>query len=212
MATNFIALTNKQKGFLIKKWIQNPKSLFGVGNYNVDEIGTIVNLDNVPTEDEFELFKGELVSRGVLDPFVKRALQIYIEDELGALAVNADLTLTPKQSGELLAVGLRGEAYRKLGFREEEIHNTLVNTAITNPKNFLKDKAADIEHINGLAFKAYQDAYNKYREFGYADNEAFDKAKSAATGYKNELMKTHNKQYSEKLSSDAKGRIGQIIT
>ena len=220
MATNFMDLTPEQRGYLVKRWISNITEVPTPIGDNGDAArflevlpGTIKQVQNLPTDAELVEFKQTLLMQGNMNPIFQNAILLN-NKSIGNLIQARDLTLgkdARDRSIRLRGADVQSEQYRKLGFEEEEVTNEMKQQAVTKPADFIMRKNNDIANINQQAFKAYTKAYTSFRDFGYSDDTAFKKAKTAAQSYKNELMKVHNKQFSETLVNDAKSRIGQNV-
>lgn len=220
MATNFMDLSEEERGFLLKKWLRNltdqPTPIGDNGDAPrmiLSQGGVQKNIQNLPTDAQLNTLKNLLTVGGSMNQVFgnvpnlsNRVLGAMIPDRTLAYATNVSQSLMKTSQASA-----QSEHFRKLGFEEEEVTNEIMQTAVTNPKEFIKRKNEDIVSINKQAFEAYTKAYTSFREFGYSDESAFEKAKSAAQSYKNELMKVHNKQFSESLTKDAKSRIGQNV-
>lgn len=211
MAKNvdFNTLTPNERGKLIRTWITDktgPNRLInGTTIYQLNNETININA-NIPTVNEIELFFSDLVKDGrAVDPLFNNIITVDDNSLAGMYAVQDD-------ESELLLATRAGtssyEAKRKLGYTQEEVKNNIIQKAVGTPKLYLADKYKDIENINNRAYEAWQKAYAKYRDFGYDEETAFNKAKTAADSFKAQLMKEHETEYPDKLTADAKSRIG----
>lgn len=208
--TDYKDLTALQRIYLLKYWFKEGITEPKTGNLVVSSAGDVVNVTAVPSDTELQEFKNKLIVMGGLDPVFGRALTIDDNELLPFIGDRNDLTGGQEEYG-LRSVSAKNEAYRKIGFTEEEYNNRQIQLAVTKPKEFLDKKNKDIEDINKRSFTVYGQAYDKYRTFGYSEDDAFMKAKKAANAFKDKLMDVHREEYPEKLARQATDKISQNV-
>lgn len=205
--TEFIKLDKKIQNALLVDWLSGYQQLKdgeddGATPVEYEYNGIAIKVGDRPTVAELAKFKELLISSGRKDSLLGSLflgdLTVFYEDK--SLKSSDELALSGAISGS-------NEAVRKLGYAEEESKNIIMQSAIGEPRKYLAAKFAQISEINKLSYKTWQEAYAKYRKFGYDEDTAFEKAKKAADAYKDQLMKQHMEQYPEKLTNDAKSRI-----
>jgi len=208
---HFIDLTPEKRGVVLRNLLSKKEKLED-GRHVTNIDGTSEDVDEFPTQENFDKFKLFLINSGLMDPYLRQSVLPQITNEmLGGYAVNRALTIPYSKSSIISEIGSGLEAKRKLGFTQAEMKLDIQNQAISHPVQFLKDKTLDIKNINERAYNTYKEAYDKFRTFGYSDEEAFEKAKVAANAFKNELLKVHEKEYPPLLEKDARSRIGQNV-
>lgn len=204
--TDFINLSPEKKEYLLRSLIAGSQQLAvgdGTGPQNLETgPGTIESITNSPTQNELTNFKVALISLGYMDKLLVKLPLIDIK----IANMIADKSLSTQITENTIA-NYGSEVLRKLGYTEEESKNQLLQSAIGEPRKYLEKKFKNIAEINKIAYKTWQEAYSKYREFGYDEDTAFKKAKRAADAYKDQLMKQHEEEFPEKLTNDAKSRI-----
>lgn len=204
--TDFINLSPEKKEYLLRSLIAGSQQLAvgdGTAAQNLETgPGTIESITNSPTQNELTNFKVALLSLGYMDKLLVKLPLIDIK----IANMIADKSLSTQITENTIA-NYGSEALRKLGYTEEESKNQLLQSAIGEPRKYLEKKFKNIAEINKIAYKTWQEAYAKYREFGYDEDTAFKKAKRAADAYKDQLMKQHEEEFPEKLTNDAKSRI-----
>lgn len=219
MAETFSAISNERRGALLRVLLTDDKvvALLPADDAAVDfdaqnltqglGIGTV---NNLPTAANVRNLRSFLQTSGLIDTLIGKTV-FLANSELGSRFGDRNLTIGAQQAVQAISDLNTEEASRKLGFRTEERTLNRKLQAVTDPLRFIQDKNNDIQRINNLAIQGYNESYQKFREFGYSQDDAFDRAKKSATVLRENLMKQHMIEFPVSLENEAKNKIVKTI-
>ena len=104
------------------------------------------------------------------------------------------------KNGKLQTVARRDIA-AKLGSSKEINLERRRLDALTNPANYLTEKAVDLTVINNDALDHYVEVAEQYKQLDLDDEESERKAKDAYESYKKRRMAIHRKNFPDEITT-----------
>lgn len=197
---DFSALENaQQKATVLKALIAN-NALFAGDRVGQHQYGNVNNVTNAPSVDAIRQVRNLLSARGLLDGLGLNVIAGITDEQLVAIYNGGN----PNVGFE---IGSKDDLNREFGYLRQEMKASRELDAITDPIKFLKDEQADMLRINNDTLKHYNDSFNFYLNRGFSKDQAHDKAKSAASSYRNKLLDQHNTDFKAGELAKAKNSI-----